>query len=146
MIAFIAWISACEKGQQRQRAPACLGVSRRSGLQQGVITFGESISASEKSQQRQRALAFVEEWRHSGLQHGVITCVALISTCEKGQQSLRALAFLVVLRRSGLRQGVSPSASQSAPARRASRCSERWPTWRSCGAAVCSKARSPSSR
>ncbi|CAK0875288.1 unnamed protein product [Prorocentrum cordatum] len=115
-ISYNAGISACEKGEQWQRALALLSEMREAKLDPDVISYNVGISACEKGQQWQRALALLseiagisacekgEQWQRAlvllsemseaQLEPNVISYSAGISACEKGEQWQRALALL----------------------------------------------------
>jgi pentatricopeptide repeat domain-containing protein 1 len=83
-------ISACEKGQQPERALELLAEMQGQGLQPDVITYSATISACAKGHQPERALELLAEMQGRGLDPNVITYSAAISACEKGQQPERA--------------------------------------------------------
>ncbi len=56
VITYNAAISACEKGEQWQKALGILAVMPEAGLVPNVITYNAAISACEKGQQWQQAL------------------------------------------------------------------------------------------
>ncbi|CAK0834544.1 unnamed protein product, partial [Prorocentrum cordatum] len=106
-----AGISACEKGEQWQRALALLSEMWEAKLEPDVISYSAGISACEKGEQWQRALALLsemwegEQWQpalallreiwEAKLEPNVIfSYSAGISACEKGEQWQRALALL----------------------------------------------------
>ncbi|CAK0875286.1 unnamed protein product [Prorocentrum cordatum] len=93
-ISYNAGISACEKGEQWQRALALLSEMREAKLDPDVISYNVGISACEKGQQWQRALALLSEMLEAKLEPDIISYNAGISACEKGEQWQRALALL----------------------------------------------------
>ena len=56
LVSYSAGISACEKGEQWQRALALLSEMREAKLEPNVITYSSWISACENGGQWQRAL------------------------------------------------------------------------------------------
>ncbi|CAK0795975.1 unnamed protein product [Prorocentrum cordatum] len=87
-------ISACEKGEQWQRALALLGDIWGAKLVPNVFSYSAGISACEKGGQWQSALALLGEMRQASLQPNGFSYSAGISACGKGDQWERALALL----------------------------------------------------
>ena len=56
VISYSAAVSACEKGQQREKALGLLQEMRHAQLQPNVISCSAAVSAREKGQQREKAL------------------------------------------------------------------------------------------
>ncbi|CAK0800945.1 unnamed protein product [Prorocentrum cordatum] len=63
-----AGISACEKGEQWQRALALLSEMREAKLEPDVISYSAGISACEKGGQWQPALALLSEMQGAKLE------------------------------------------------------------------------------
>ncbi|CAK0863184.1 unnamed protein product [Prorocentrum cordatum] len=82
-LSYNAGTSACEKGQQWQRALALLSEMKEVKLERNVISYCAGISACEKGEQWQRALALLSEMREAKLEPDVISYSAGISACEK---------------------------------------------------------------
>ena len=125
-ISYNADISACEKGQQRQRRQQTAGrpmsfpavppsvalglwaVTQRTAVLPNAISYDADIRACEKGQQCQR------RQQTAGLPN-VISYSAAISPCEKGQQWQQALGVLAMTRQvAGLRNAISYTAAFSA--------------------------------
>ncbi|CAK0825413.1 unnamed protein product, partial [Prorocentrum cordatum] len=99
LVSYNAGISACEKGEQWQRALALLSEIREAKLEPDVIfSYTAGISACEKGKQWQRALALLSEIREAKLQPNVICYSAGITACESGEQWQQALALLSEMR------------------------------------------------
>ncbi|CAK0788104.1 unnamed protein product [Prorocentrum cordatum] len=75
IFSYSAGISACEKGEQWQRALALLSEIRKAKLGPVVISlsYNAGISACEKCEQWQRALALLSEMREAKLAPNVIS-------------------------------------------------------------------------
>ena len=103
-------ISACEKGQQPERALELLAEMQGQGLQPDVITYSATISACAKGHQPERALELLADKQGRGLDPSVITYSAAfsgsISACEKGQQPERALEQLADMQGQALKPDV----------------------------------------
>jgi len=84
VIIYSAVISACEKGQQPERALELLEEMRQERLEANASTFRAVISAGETGMQPEGALVLLEETRQAGLD--VITYYAVICACEQGKQ------------------------------------------------------------
>ncbi|CAK0809448.1 unnamed protein product [Prorocentrum cordatum] len=85
VISYSAGISACEKGEQWQRALALLSEMWEAKLEPNVISYSAGISACEKGEQWQRALALLSEMWEAKLEPDVISYSAGISACENGR-------------------------------------------------------------
>ena len=72
LVSYNAGISACEKGDQWQRALALLSEMREAKLEPSVISYSAGISACEKGEQWQRALALLSEMWEAKLEPDVI--------------------------------------------------------------------------
>ena len=72
VISYSAVISACEKGEQWQRALSLLSEMRGVKLAPNVISYSAGISACEKGEQWQRALALLSEMWEVKLKPDVI--------------------------------------------------------------------------
>ena len=94
LVTYNAGISACENGEQWQRAAALLSEMWDTRLELNVISYNAGISTCEKGEQWQRALALLSEMGEAVLKADVITYSAGISACKKGEQWLRALLLL----------------------------------------------------
>ncbi|CAK0841671.1 unnamed protein product [Prorocentrum cordatum] len=93
-ISYNAGISACEKGEQWQRALALLSEMWEAKLEPDVIfSYSAGISACAKGEQWHRALALLSEKWEAKLELDV-SYSAGISACEKGEQWQWALALL----------------------------------------------------
>ncbi|CAK0825239.1 unnamed protein product [Prorocentrum cordatum] len=68
VISYSAGISACEKGEQWQRALALLSEMREMKLEPNIISYNAGISACEKREQWQDALALLSEMREVKLE------------------------------------------------------------------------------
>ncbi|CAK0836621.1 unnamed protein product, partial [Prorocentrum cordatum] len=68
LVSYSAGISACEQGEQWQRALALLSEMREVKLEPNVISYSAGISACEKGEQWQRALALLSEMREAKLE------------------------------------------------------------------------------
>ncbi|CAK0910328.1 unnamed protein product [Prorocentrum cordatum] len=68
VVCYSAGISACENGEQWQRALALLGEMWEAKLELDVISYSTGISACEKGQQWQPALALLSEMREAKLE------------------------------------------------------------------------------
>ena len=79
IITYSAAISACEKGQQWQRAMDFLGQVRAAGMVLNVITYSAAISACEKGGQWDRALSLLDKLRKGGMTRTVISFSAAIA-------------------------------------------------------------------
>jgi len=66
-VSFSAAISACGKGEQRERALELLDEMGTRGLRPDVISYSAAISACEKGGQWERALALMDEMIASGI-------------------------------------------------------------------------------
>ncbi|CAK0881598.1 unnamed protein product, partial [Prorocentrum cordatum] len=106
LISYNAGISACEKGEQWQRALTLLSEMREAKLEPNVISYSAGISACEKGEQWQRALALLSELREAKIKPNVISYDAGISACEKGKQWQRALDLLSEMREAKLEPNV----------------------------------------
>ncbi|CAK0873088.1 unnamed protein product [Prorocentrum cordatum] len=67
-LSYSAGISACEKGEQWQRALALLRETREVKLKPNIISYNAGVSACGKGAQWQRALALLSEMREAMLQ------------------------------------------------------------------------------
>ncbi|CAK0891727.1 unnamed protein product [Prorocentrum cordatum] len=85
-LSYSAGISACEKGEQWQRALALLSEMWEAKLEPNVISYSAGISACEKGEQWQAALALLSEMCEAKLEPSVISYSAGLSACEKGEQ------------------------------------------------------------
>ena len=72
LVSYSAGISACEKGEQWQRALALLSEMWEAKLEPNVISYNAGISACEKGEQWQRALALLSEMWEAKLEPDVI--------------------------------------------------------------------------
>ncbi|CAK0894730.1 unnamed protein product [Prorocentrum cordatum] len=72
VISYSAGISACEKGEQWQRALALLREMRKAQLEPNTVSYNAGISACEKGLQWQRALALLLEMRDAKLEPDAI--------------------------------------------------------------------------
>ncbi|CAK0832933.1 unnamed protein product [Prorocentrum cordatum] len=122
-VSYSAGISACEKGEQWQRALALLSEMWEAKLEPDVISYSAGISACEKGEQWQRALALLSEMRQAKMEPNSATALgsararrassgsglcynAGISASGKGEQWARALALLSELREAKLEPNV----------------------------------------
>ena len=108
VIAYIAAVSACVKGEQWQQALGLLAVMRQAELLPNVILYGVAISACEEGQQWKQAL---------GLLAVIQQFESVISACEEGQQWKQALGHLAVLRQIDSLPAASPTQLPSVPAK-----------------------------
>ena len=72
LVSYNAGISACEKGEQWQRALALLSEVWEAKLEPDVISYNAGISACEKGEQWQRALALLSEMWEAKLEPDVV--------------------------------------------------------------------------
>ncbi|CAK0794992.1 unnamed protein product [Prorocentrum cordatum] len=70
-LSYNAGISACEKGEQWQRALALLSEMRKAMLEPDVTCYNAGISACQKGEQWQQALALLSEMREARLEPDV---------------------------------------------------------------------------
>ena len=75
LVSYNAGISACEKGEQWQRALALLSEMWEAKLEPDVISYSAGISACEKGEQWQRALALLSEMWEAKLEPDVICTI-----------------------------------------------------------------------
>ncbi|CAK0880212.1 unnamed protein product [Prorocentrum cordatum] len=93
-LSYSAGISACEKGNQWQRALALLNEAREAKLELAVISYNAGVRACERGGQWQRALALLGEMQEAKHDPDSISYTAGVSACEFGEQWLRASALL----------------------------------------------------
>ncbi|CAK0892995.1 unnamed protein product [Prorocentrum cordatum] len=72
-LSYNAGISACEKGEQWQRALVLLSEMWKAKLKRNVISYNAGISACEKGEQWQRAMALLSEMREAKPEPDVIS-------------------------------------------------------------------------
>ncbi|CAK0843472.1 unnamed protein product [Prorocentrum cordatum] len=94
LVSYNAGISACEKGEQWQRALALVGEMWEAKLEPDVISYSAGISACENGQQWQLALSLLSQMVETKLEPDNIIYNSGICACEKGQQWQRALSLL----------------------------------------------------
>ncbi|CAK0865253.1 unnamed protein product [Prorocentrum cordatum] len=82
-ISYNAGISACEKGEQWQRAMLLLIEMREAKLQPDVTSYSAGISACEKGIQWQKALSLLSEMREVKLEADILSYSGVISAGEK---------------------------------------------------------------
>ncbi|CAK0888332.1 unnamed protein product [Prorocentrum cordatum] len=80
---YSAGISACEKGDQWQRALALLSEMWEAKLEPNVMSCSAGISACEKGEQWQRALSLLNEMRESKLEPDPSSATTLASARAK---------------------------------------------------------------
>ncbi|CAK0904775.1 unnamed protein product [Prorocentrum cordatum] len=126
---YSAGISACERGEQWQRALLLLSEMREAKLEPDVIHHA-GISACEKDGQWQQASSLLSEMGDMELEPNVVSYSAVISACEKDGRWQRALLLLGEMWEARLEPNVITTVPWSARARKA--CSGTRP----CGCSV----------
>ena len=71
LVTYNAGISACEKGEQWQRALALLSEMWEATLRPSVTSYGAGMSACNKGRQLTRALSLFRDMRESKLEFNV---------------------------------------------------------------------------
>ncbi|CAK0806222.1 unnamed protein product [Prorocentrum cordatum] len=89
VISYRAWISACEKGQQWQRALSLLSEMVETKLKPAAISYNAWISPCGKGQQWQRALSLLSWIVETKLDPDTIIYNAWISACGEVSSSSR---------------------------------------------------------
>ncbi|CAL1131192.1 unnamed protein product [Cladocopium goreaui] len=92
--AYNAAISACNKGEEWQRALQLLSNLPQAQLLPDVVTFNTASSACGKVSEWQRSLTLLQQMQDLQLEATVISFGAALSAAEKGQQWPLALQLL----------------------------------------------------
>ncbi|CAK0803183.1 unnamed protein product [Prorocentrum cordatum] len=89
LLSYSACISACESGEQWQRALTLLGEMWEAKVAPNVISYNALIGASGKSEQWQLVLALLGEMRGAAVEPDVIFSYnSVISACKMWQRAL----------------------------------------------------------
>ncbi|CAK0803792.1 unnamed protein product [Prorocentrum cordatum] len=83
VISYSAGISACEKGEQWERALSLLSEMREGTVEPTVISYTAGIIACEKGKQWQRAVSLLSHMWEAKLVPGVTSYSSGVSACEK---------------------------------------------------------------
>ncbi|CAE8586321.1 unnamed protein product [Polarella glacialis] len=115
LMAWIAMLSACEKGERWQEAVNLLETLHGSGLEACAPVRSVVISACEKARKWQHALCLLGTLRMAAVELNTISFNAGISAAEKGRQWGWSLLLLEAMRSAGVETDVvTYSASISA--------------------------------
>ncbi|CAK0852609.1 unnamed protein product, partial [Prorocentrum cordatum] len=94
LISYSVGISACEKGEQWQRALALLSEMKEVKLEPNDFSYSAGVTACEKGGQWQQALSILRTVRLRKLDVDFMAYGNTASMCEQGGQWSQALALL----------------------------------------------------
>ncbi|CAK0874690.1 unnamed protein product, partial [Prorocentrum cordatum] len=97
-LSYNAGISACEKGEQWQRALALLSEMREAKLEPDVISYNVGISVCANGGQWQEALSMLRTMRLRKLDVNFMVYGTAASMCEQGGQGSQALSVFKEVR------------------------------------------------
>eukprot|EP00747_Dinoflagellata_sp_TGD_P122231 gnl/TRDRNA2_/TRDRNA2_173576_c1_seq18.p2 gnl/TRDRNA2_/TRDRNA2_173576_c1~~gnl/TRDRNA2_/TRDRNA2_173576_c1_seq18.p2 ORF type:complete len:121 (-),score=35.12 gnl/TRDRNA2_/TRDRNA2_173576_c1_seq18:568-930(-) len=88
VVTYSAAISACEKGQQPEKALELLHQMQERKLVPDVVAYSAAISSCERGTKPEKALELVREMQHRQLVPEVITYSAAIGACQEWRHAL----------------------------------------------------------
>lgn len=124
-----AVISACDKGQEWERALDLLGPVRRAPLEPDAISCSAGISACSRGARWEQALELPGHAPRPQLDPGVACRGATIAACEKGRPWERALGVLEWSWRSGAELSVISWSEAAGACDASSRCGAALHVW-----------------
>ncbi|CAK0841631.1 unnamed protein product [Prorocentrum cordatum] len=91
---YSAGVSACDQGEQWQRALALISEMRLANIEPDEITLNAGTTACARGEQWQQALSLLSEMWEAKLEPTVFSCCVGVNACALGEQWQRALTLL----------------------------------------------------